>query len=91
VNFKEGNTQTSIGFKNVGQLKLFRYFYETLEVKGTRLTLPEKAEDCDKIRTILENDYKNFSSQIKSLLKSFRSNASFLALYRDLVLSAEKQ
>jgi hypothetical protein len=90
VNFKEGNVQSSIGFKNISQLKLFRFFYETLEVKGTRFTLPEKVEDCEKVRSILESDFKNFSPQIKSLLKSFRSTSSFLSLYRDLVLHPEK-
>ena len=86
VNFREGNKQVGVGFKSISQLKLFRFLYEELEIKGTLLTLPEKPEECEKIHSILEDDYKTYSSQIKALLKSYRSKASFLAIYRDLVM-----
>ncbi|NJD23011.1 MAG: SAM-dependent DNA methyltransferase [Melioribacter sp.] len=86
VIFKDGNKQISVGFKNTSQIKLFRFFYEELEVKGKLLTLPEKPEDCEKVFTILESEYKKNNSQIKAMLKSYRSKASFLAIYRDLIL-----
>jgi len=86
VNFKEGNRQETVSFKNSGQIKLFHFFYEILEVKGTALTLPEKPEDCKKVFAILESDYKKYNTQIKDMLKSYRSKASFLSVYRDLVL-----
>lgn len=86
VNFKDGNKQIPIGFKNISQLKLFRFFYEELEVKGIPLTLPEKPEECEKVRSILENDYKSYRPQIIALLKSYRSKASFLAIYKSLIL-----
>ncbi|MBK8945391.1 MAG: hypothetical protein IPM32_08995 [Ignavibacteriae bacterium] len=49
--------------------------------------LPSNSEECEKIYTILSGDFKNYSNQIKSVLKSLRSSASHLAVYRDLVMS----
>ncbi|MDQ7818908.1 MAG: N-6 DNA methylase [Melioribacteraceae bacterium] len=86
VYFKEGNKQISVNFKNGSQLKLFRFFYEQLELKGTKILLPMEPNDCDKILKILSDDYKKYSTQIKGVLKSLRSSASYLAVYRDLVL-----
>jgi tRNA1(Val) A37 N6-methylase TrmN6 len=87
VYFKEGNRQISVSFKNGSQVKLLKFFYEELEVKGTKLLLPVNPNDCEYALKILNKDFKEFSMQIKSVLKSLRSSASYLAIYRDLVLN----
>lgn len=87
IYFQEGNKQITVSLKNGSQLKLVRFFYEELEVKGTKILLPESSEDCEKILQILSKDFKTYSIQIKNVLKSLRSSASYLAVYRDLILN----
>lgn len=86
VYFTEGNKQIAVSFKNGSQLKLFRFFYEQLELKGTKISLLTNPNDCEKVLKFLNDDYKKYNTQIKSVLKSLRSSASYLAVYRDLVL-----
>ncbi len=86
VYFTEGNKQIAVSFKSSSQLKLFRFFFEELELKGTKILLPENPADCEKILVILSNDFKKYSMQIKNVLKSLRSSASYLSIYRDLLL-----
>ncbi|MEW6654549.1 MAG: hypothetical protein AB1394_13945, partial [Bacteroidota bacterium] len=85
VYFTEGNKQIAVSFKSSSQLKLFRFFFEELELKGTKILLPENPTDCEKILIILNNDFKKYSMQIKSVLKSLRSSASYLSIYRDII------
>ncbi|MBI1931194.1 MAG: SAM-dependent DNA methyltransferase [Ignavibacteriales bacterium] len=87
VIFTEGNKKITVSLSSNGQLKLFKFFYDNLEIKGQKIMLPSNSEDCEKIYTILSSDFKNYSNQIKSVLKSLRSSASHLAVYRDLVMS----
>lgn len=86
VYFTEGNKQITVSFKNGSQLKLFRFFYEELELKGTKIRLLTNPNDCEKALRILNDDYKKYSTQIKNVIKSLRSSASYLAVYRDLIL-----
>lgn len=86
VYFKEGNKQITVSFKNGSQVKLLRFFYEELEVKGTKILLPDTSDDCEKILKVLNKDFNEYSTQIKNVLKSLRSSASYLAVYRDLIL-----
>jgi len=51
--FVEGKKQTAVKFQNDSQLKLFRFFYEELEIKDRSLSLPTNSDDCEKIFTIL--------------------------------------
>jgi len=87
VNFIEGNKQIALSFKSSSQLKLFRFFFEELELKGTKILLPEDPAACEKILLVLSNDFKKYAMQIKSVLKSLRSTASYLAVYRDLIIN----
>jgi len=87
IYFQEGNKQITVNLKNGSQLKLIRFFYEELEVKGAKILLPESSEDCEKTFQILSKDFKTYGTQIKNVLKSLRSTASYLAVYRDLVFS----
>lgn len=86
VYFTEGNKQIAVSFKSSSQLKLFRFFFEELELKGTKILLPQNSVDCEKTLLILSNDFKKNGLQIKSVLKSLRSSASYLSIYRDLLL-----
>lgn len=87
VIFTQGNKKITVSLSSNGQLKLFKFFYDSLEIKGQKIMLPSNSEECEKIYTILSSDFKNYSNQIKSVLKSLRSSASHLAVYRDLVMS----
>jgi methylase of polypeptide subunit release factors len=87
VYFTEGNKQIAVSFKNGSQVKLLKFFYEELELKGTKILLPVNPNDCESALKILNKDFKEFSMQIKSVLKSLRSSASYLAVYRDLILN----
>ena len=87
IYFIDGNKQIKVRFDNNGQLKLFEFLYNKLEIKGTKLFLPVDSEKCEIIYSILANDFKIYNSQIKTVLKSLRSSASYLAVYRDLVLN----
>jgi hypothetical protein len=87
VYFVEGNKQTTVAFKNGSQLKLFRFFYEELEIKGNNLSLPSNTDDCERIFSILYSNYKQNILQIKNILKTLRSSANYLAIYRDLVMN----
>lgn len=87
VYFTEGSKQIAVSFKSSSQLKLFRFFYEELELKGAKILLPKDSIACEKILSILISDFKKYSKQIKSVLKSLRSSASYLAIYRDLIFN----
>ncbi|MFH1197899.1 MAG: N-6 DNA methylase [bacterium] len=86
VYFIEGYKQIAVNFRDGSQLKLFRFFYSELELKGAKILLPVNPADSEKIRLILESDFKKYSIQIKNVLKSLRSSASYLSVYRDLIL-----
>ncbi len=85
VYFKDGNKQTVINFESNSQIKLFKFFFEELEIKGTEINLPKSPEDCERIYKILINDFNKYSPQIKSLLKTNRSKANYLGVYREII------
>ncbi|MGD8305980.1 MAG: hypothetical protein PVF17_04945, partial [Ignavibacteria bacterium] len=86
VRFKEGNKETIIDFDNNSQILLFKFFYVKLEIKGTKIILPRSPEDCNKILRSLKHDFDKYSSQIKAMLKTYRSKAHYISIYRDLVM-----
>lgn len=86
VYFKDGNKETIVDFENNSQIKLFKFLYEVLEIKGTEIKLPKSPEDCEKILKILTNDFEKYGSQIKGLLKTHRSKANYLGVYREIIL-----
>lgn len=87
VKFKSGNKETTINFDNNSQILLYKFLYEKLEIKGTTISLPRSPEDCNKILRILKHDFDKYSSQIKSMLKTYRSNAHYISIYRDIIFS----
>ena len=86
VKFKEGNKETTIDFDNNSQILLYKFLYEKLEIKGTKISLPRSPEDCNKILRTLKHDFDKYGSQIKAMLKTYRSKAHYVSIYRDLVM-----
>ena len=86
VKFKDANKEIIVSFDNNSQILLFKFLYEKLELNGTKITLPRSPEDCNKILRILKHDLDKYSSQIKAMLKTYRSKAHYISIYRDLVM-----
>lgn len=55
-------------------------------IERTKITLPRLPEDCNIILRTLKHDFDKYSSQIKAMLKTYRSNAHYISIYRDLVM-----
>lgn len=85
IYFLEGNRQHTFSFKSASQIKLFRFFHFHLEVRGTKLEIPEDAEVCERIGKELVKDYRLYFEQIKGVLKSLRSTANPVAIYREMI------
>ncbi len=60
---------------------------EELKYKTKKIFFSEMSICCERIFQILNKDYKTYGTQINSVLKSFRSSASYLAVYRNMVFS----
>lgn len=54
---------------------------------GQKINLPEDGKDCSDILIALKEDFDDSLTQIKSLLKSHRSKANAISIYRNLILS----
>ena len=89
VKFRDANKETTVIFDNNSQILLFKFLYDQLEIKGTKILLPRSPEDCNKILRTLKHDFEKYSSQIKSMLKTYRSKAHYVSIYRDLVMGRE--
>ncbi len=46
----------------------------------TNITLPRYPEDCNKILRTLKRYFDKYSSQIKSMLKTYRCTAHYISL-----------
>jgi hypothetical protein len=87
VYFVDGKAQKILSFNSINQINLFEFFNKTLDIKNTKLDLPVDEGVCSKIQQQLEKDFSNYSFQIKSFLKSNRSSANYISIYRDLLFS----
>ena len=86
VYFPEGNKQMIIKFENAAQIKLFRFFNETLEYRGKQIRIPASVKDCEEIFRVLQLELKENIESISHLLKTHRSKANPLTIYKDLIL-----
>lgn len=86
VYFPEGNKQMIIKFENAAQIKLFRFFNETLEYRGKQIRIPTSVKDCEEILRVLQLELKENIESISHLLKTHRSKANPLTIYKDLIL-----
>jgi len=87
IYFPDGNKQYSVSFQNSSQVKLFQFFHVFLEIRGMHLDLPENPDVCERIVKELVKDYKASFSQIQASLKSLRSPANPVSIYRDLIFN----
>lgn len=60
---------------------------EGLKYKTKKKFFSEMSICCERIFQILNKDYKTYGTQIKNVLKSLRSSASYLVVYRDMIFS----
>lgn len=86
VYFHEGKAQKTLSFESPQQLELFEFLNNDLELKNVDVQIPKEAKDCRKLLKFLKEDYNENISSIKVFLKSNRSKANHLSIYRDLIL-----
>jgi len=86
IYFKENNKTITINFENNNQIMLYQFFYKNLEIREGEISLPLDAEQCSKILKALEYDFNKYAQQVKNLLKTHRSKAHYLSVYREIVL-----
>lgn len=87
VYFKLGTKQMKLSFSNLNQLFLFRFLNESIDLKGQQISLPEDEKICNETLRILKLDFDESFPQIKLLLKSHRSKANPISIYRTLLFS----
>ncbi|NVN95313.1 MAG: SAM-dependent DNA methyltransferase [Bacteroidetes bacterium] len=87
VYFKQGNNQQKLSFTSKIQLNLFRFLNETIDIKGQKINLPEDDNVCIETLKTLKEDFDANFEQMKSLLKSHRSKANAISIYRSLLFS----
>ncbi len=85
VFFKQGNTQKTLDFTHQPQLWIFEWIYNAVDIKGREVYLPTKEKDCVEILQVLSSDFDSYFIQIRNVLKSNRSTANPLNIYRDLL------
>jgi len=85
VFYKENNRTITINFENNNQIQLYHFFYKNLEIREGKVNLPLDAQQCSKILKALENDFNKYSQQLKNLLKTHRSKAHYLSVYKEIV------
>jgi len=86
VNFKDDGEAVTVQFDNIGQLQLFYFFYDKLEVKGLKLNFPKSNEQAISLYNELNGDFTKYFIQLKSFLKSSRLSANPLKIYSDIIL-----
>jgi type I restriction enzyme M protein len=87
VHFKDNNKTITVNFENNNQILLYQFFYKKLEIREGTINLPTDAEKCGKILKTLEYDFDKYAQQVKTLLKTHRSKAHYISVYRELVLN----
>jgi hypothetical protein len=86
VFFKDDIKQITVTFINPEQMQLYQWLWNTLQVKDIRLKLPDEPEACQKLLRALDQDFKSYSGQVAGVLKTFRSKANAVSVYKDVVM-----
>ncbi|MCX6160463.1 MAG: N-6 DNA methylase [Ignavibacteriae bacterium] len=86
VNFKDDSEVVTVRFENIGQMQLFYFFYDKLEVRGLKLKFPKSNEDAINIFKELNGDLTKYFPQLKSFLKSSRLTSNPLKIYSEIVI-----
>ncbi len=84
--FKEGNKEIVLSLRSNSQIKLIKYFYDELEMKGVSVEVPKQTEDCEKIYKQLLYDYTNYGTQVKEMLKKHRSKTTFQNVWKRMIM-----
>lgn len=85
VQFKDNNKTISVNFENNNQILLYQFFYKKLEIREGTINLPTDAEKCGKILKTLEFDFNKYAQQVKTLLKTHRSKAHYISVYKAIL------
>lgn len=86
IHFKDNNKTITVNFENNNQIALYQFFYKKLEIKEGTMNLPVDADKCGTILKTLEYDFNKYAQQVKSLLKTHRSKAHYISVYREILL-----
>lgn len=84
--FKDSRSLKPLEFSSPEQFELFEFLNRTLGVNNQSIKLPDDADSCRRVLKKLGDDFKNNEKQVKLFLKSNRSSANHLSIYRDLIL-----
>jgi hypothetical protein len=87
IYYKENNKTITINFENNNQILLYQFFYKNLEIREGTINFPLDPEQCGKILKALEYDFNKYAQQVKNLLKTHRSKAHYMSVYREIVLN----
>lgn len=87
VHFKDNNKTITINFENNNQILLYQFFYKKLEIREGTINLPTDAEKCGKILKTLEYDFDKYAQQVKTLLKTHRSKAHYISVYKAIIFN----
>lgn len=87
VEFRDGNKKTTVQLDSLAQLKLFHFINVDIDVKDAKIQIPTNESDCRDVLNVLENEFKANISQVKNWIKSTRSTANPISLYRDLIMN----
>ncbi|MAT57568.1 MAG: hypothetical protein CMF23_06300 [Ignavibacteriae bacterium] len=85
VKFKSGNKEIIVPFENYGQIRLFHFLYKNFSLLNQKLQFPKDADNCDLVVKKMSTDFNKYSSLIKSMLKTHRSSANYISIYKDIV------
>ena len=87
VYFTEGNRSKKITFDSLKQLQLFKFLNDDLDLKNGQLLLPKDKDECKNILELIKREYAENINLIKNLIKTYRSKADPISIYRDLLMS----
>jgi hypothetical protein len=86
VYFKDNEVQTIVNFEIPEQVQLYQWLYDNIDLKGLKLPFPRSSTDCSRVMTALREDFKSYVGQVTGVLKTYRSKANALSVYRDVIM-----
>jgi hypothetical protein len=87
VKFKSGNKEIIVPFENYGQIRLFHFLYKNFSLLNQKLQFPKDVDNCDLVVKKMSTDFNKYSPLIKSMLKTHRSSANYISIYKDILFS----
>lgn len=85
INFIGTGQKETLVFANAAQVVLMQFLNQTLGLKKVEIDLPDSGFDCNTVLEQLQNDYNAYFPQIQALLKTVRSKATALSVYKMIV------